>query len=83
MMADSGPAGGFDFDLSGEDGLDAEFTSRESGRKGARRMMMQGQMVMLGCGDDLFAVPVARVQERSSTSARFRPCRMRPPICWA
>jgi purine-binding chemotaxis protein CheW len=26
-------------------------------------MMMQGQMVMLGCGDDLFAVPVARVQE--------------------
>jgi methyl-accepting chemotaxis protein len=32
--ADSGAAGGFDFDLSGEDGLDAEFTSRESGRKG-------------------------------------------------
>lgn len=26
-------------------------------------MMTQGQMVMLGCGDDLFAVPVARVQE--------------------
>jgi methyl-accepting chemotaxis protein len=34
MLADSGSAGGFDFDLSGEDGLDAEFTSRESGRKG-------------------------------------------------
>lgn len=26
-------------------------------------MTMQGQMVMLGCGEDLFAVPVARVQE--------------------
>ncbi len=26
-------------------------------------MMSQGQMVMLGCGAELFAVPVARVQE--------------------
>lgn len=26
-------------------------------------MMAQGQMVMLGCGEDLFAVPVGRVQE--------------------
>lgn len=32
--AASGAAGGFDFDLSAEDGLDAEFTSRDSGRKG-------------------------------------------------